>query len=118
MTRLYVDCDDTLALYGNEAGENPLGVELGYPWRPNEPLIDAINDFVAKYPRTTVIIWSGGGRDYAEEFRQRLLPDINASAAEKDDSVLDADCIVIDDCFFPACRHYFPDDLSWTELGH
>ena len=69
---LYIDCDDTLVLWLDEwgqplEGQNPYGGG-SQKWILNEPLIDAIKKWYISYQppiRGEVIIWSGGGAQYA-----------------------------------------------------
>jgi len=82
MKRLFVDCDDTLALFEGE-GIHPYGLLHGLPWKPNKPLIQRIKDFRAKNPDALIVIWSGGGEDYARVWMERLLSDIDADAMTK-----------------------------------
>jgi len=62
---LFLDCDGTLVLWGdNGAG----GINTDYTI--NVPLIEAVNEWQSRDPGRFVIVWSGGGKDYAERWRQ------------------------------------------------
>tara|TARA_Y100000310_G_scaffold251408_1_gene257877 strand:- start:3980 stop:4528 length:549 start_codon:yes stop_codon:yes gene_type:complete len=74
--RLFVDCDDTLVIYETSEEKNPYGFYLGESWHPNEPLIEGIKKFQENNPNAAIIIWSGGGRKYAEEWTKRLFEKI------------------------------------------
>ena len=64
--RLFVDCDDTLVLFEGD-GPHPYGAydEEG---TPNRPLIDRVNAFEGH-----VVVWSGGGSEYARFIGERYL---------------------------------------------
>lgn len=64
MKRLFVDVDDTLVLY-NKVGPNPLGLYMGTPYSFNTRLVDGIREFHRENPASLIVIWSGGGKDYA-----------------------------------------------------
>ena len=76
MARLFIDCDDTLVLWLGEDGEgdggpNPYGGGKE-KWEPNRALIAAIESSREEYEE--VVVWTGGGSDYARVWRDRLLP--------------------------------------------
>lgn len=103
--RLFVDCDDTLALYClpdgrcDHGGVHPYGTTYT-PWVPNEPLIGHVKAFRERHPDSLIVVWSGGGKEYAQRFIDRLLPDLGIIAMDKwepnTDLVRSAD-IVVDD---------------------
>ena len=64
---MFVDCDDTLVIY-ESGGKHPFGDYCGEPWKPHEALVEAINAWEGD-----VFIWSGGGRDYARMWGERLI---------------------------------------------
>lgn len=71
--RLFVDVDDTLVIYeedGNDA--HPYGVYLGQPWHANKRLIQGIKNFREENPEALIVIWSGGGKQYAQEWAEQL----------------------------------------------
>ena len=77
MPKLFVDVDDTLVLYeGREPGPNPLGLEIGHDFRVNEKLIAAIKIWVRRNPGGQVVVWSGGGEDYARAAAERFIPGV------------------------------------------
>jgi hypothetical protein len=101
--RLFLDCDDTLIRYQDTSNDtHHYGVLLhGTPWSPNEDLLARVREFAATYPTALVVIWSGGGAEYAEQCARMLqLDDIGASYFIKDRSTMflvrEGD-IVIDD---------------------
>jgi hypothetical protein len=65
--QIFVDCDDTLVLYDSHTGIHPYGVRHGEPWRPNQPLVDALLE--TEHP---VFVWSGGVARYAEIIAGKL----------------------------------------------
>ena len=105
MANLFVDVDDTLVLY-DKAGPNPYGVYMGTSWSANEPLIEGIKQFAQDNPDAVIVIWSGGGKDYAGMWAHHLRLDGLMVAMDKDDMAVkelirDGD-IVVDDM-----------DVSW-----
>ncbi len=107
MRQLFVDCDDTLIIYDNpdsSEGQHAYGYLQGYPWHPNEKLVSYIKWFAAEYPRTLIVIWSGGGGDYARTIANRILGDLEVATMIKDDTTYDLvrpNDIVFDDCDLP-----------------
>lgn len=83
--RLFVDCDDTLVLFDGETGEiHPYGFWRDAPYHINEPLITFIKKFAEKRPNALIVIWSGGGHEYARAVANELLPDVEVWALTKD----------------------------------
>ena len=68
---LFIDVDDTLIIY-NRPPPNPYGYCQGIPWWVNQPLLDGIRLFHKANPETPIIIWSGGGKEYAEIWIDRF----------------------------------------------
>ena len=66
MITLWVDCDDTLVLYEQEA-PNPFGMYIGDKWQPNTRLIEAVEKWNGR-----LVVWSGGGKDYASTCAKTL----------------------------------------------
>ncbi len=67
--RLFVDCDDTLVLWPEKPAEgSPL--YYGDKYTLNVALMNAIAEVADEY--ADVIIWSGGGKDYASMWARRL----------------------------------------------
>lgn len=100
--RLFVDCDDTLILY-SQTGINPYGVHYGTPYIVNEGLAEFIRQYAAAMPDALIVIWSGGGKEYARECAKLAgVDDIGAAYLIKDRStfdLVDKDSIVFDDQF-------------------
>lgn len=97
--RLFVDCDDTLVLWTDASGavEDDRGHPYGAGakgWKPNEALIDCITRRRAEFE--TVIVWSGGGAEYAGKWLERLLPWADFCAS-KDIKLPRADDLCVDD---------------------
>ena len=65
MVSLFVDCDDTLVLY-LEVGPNPYGIYWGTPYEVNHRLVEGMLRFGERYPEALIVVWSGGGLEYAE----------------------------------------------------
>ena len=64
---IFVEVDDTLVLYDpSRSGPHPYGVFDGIPWKPNERLIEGLK--AAARDGTVVIVWSGGGRQYVQQW--------------------------------------------------
>lgn len=99
--RLFVDCDDTLILYDSAGEIHPYGFIKDEPYRVNEPLVAFIKRFRAKYPNELIVIWSGGGRDYALRVALEAgLGGLGTSTLVKDSTtfyLVGEDDIVVDD---------------------
>ncbi len=99
--RLFVDCDDTLILFDSEGEIHPFGFWRDDPYRINEPLVVFIRQFRKENPEGFIVIWSGGGQEYATQVvREVNLEDVTAWHMIKDKTtfhlVREGD-IVIDD---------------------
>ncbi len=98
---LWVDVDDTLVIYDDtESVTHPYGTYNGTPWTANEPLLAGIRKFLEDQPNSLVVIWSGGGILYANEWRTRLLPGLDVSSLGKNPqtaSLIRPGDIVVDD---------------------
>lgn len=81
MSRLWVDVDGTLI-----DGED----------RPNYALILAINKLV-RSTNTELVVWSGGGAQYAEVWAHRLFPWTPFRVASKDPWLPQPADLIIDD---------------------
>ena len=106
MNRLFVDVDDTLIIYedGEDEERHPYGYLKGYSYHANEPLVDYIKWFAKEYPEALIVIWSGGGGDYARTIAERALPDLEVATMIKDETtypLVGADDIVVDDQDLP-----------------
>lgn len=63
--RVFVDIDDTLILWSKD--DQP---------HPNIPLIEALTLFARHRPLDPIMVWSGGGMDYAARWAQKYLPEV------------------------------------------
>jgi len=115
MTRLFVDVDDTLVLY-DKVGPNPYGLYHGTPWTPNHRLVEGIKQFRLDNPTELIVVWSGGGLEYAHQWNHDLGFDDTIISLTKDVSTLhlvrDGD-IVVDDQDLGGKRTHKPDE--WPE---
>lgn len=120
VTRLFVDCDDTLVLWLNDGkvtagpllpeGPHPYGAGADR-WLPNEVLIEAIRARQKAEPRT-LVIWTGGGTDYARTWADRLMPNEYDAALSKDTRLpLPGDLCIDDMPLKVAC-----DVLTWQQF--
>ena len=114
---LFVDVDDTLI--GWQAAVNvqqPDGFYMETPWVANEKLIEGIRAYRKDNPWAVIIIWSGGGKKYAEMWAHRLGLDHLSSSMVKDkmayDLISEGD-IVIDDEDLGGHRTHKPNE--WPE---
>ena len=113
--RLFVDCDGTLLLYPAE-GEHQLGAYDGLQWTPNHALIQGIKDYVKKHPDALVVVWSGGGRRYAQICQRMVgLGDIAAAMVKSGATInlVRPGDIVVDDQELGGVRTHKPDE--WPE---
>jgi hypothetical protein len=75
LAKLFIDVDDTLVLYLDQIdGPHPLGLWNGLEFRVNTPLIEAVREWMVRNSNGQVIVWSGGGADYAKEAADRFVP--------------------------------------------
>lgn len=96
---IFVDVDDTLVLFDGDK-VNPYGVINGKPYKPNLALIEKLKNF-----KGHIVVWSGGGRDYARMVAKIVMPKelrftVGSKVAEL--STFQAGDIIIDDqkeCF-------------------
>jgi hypothetical protein len=99
--RLYVDCDDTLVLWldgdGDVAdGPNPYGTGPDR-WKPNEGLIIALENWRMRHPEIDeIVLWTGGGTDYAQLWLRRVYPAAD-DAISKDTRIPRPDDLCVDD---------------------
>jgi len=120
MTSLFVDCDDTLALFCWKPEEprcphgniHPYGSKHS-PWDANTRLLEGIRAFRAANPEADIVIWSGGGREYAQTFIDTLLPDIKAISWDKikpwiQAMVQEGDIVVDDQPIVSKGTHFYP----------
>jgi len=115
--RLFVDVDDTAVFYlDGEDGPHPYGYSHGVPWEPNEKLIQGMRDFVEDNPDELVVLWSGGGWEYAKQWADRLNLADGIVALGKDQktlSLIKKGDIVVDDMDLGGLRTHKPDE--WPE---
>jgi hypothetical protein len=118
---LWVDVDDTLVIYDDDGKmTHPAGIHYGTAWKVNEPLLAGIRAFRMIYPDAMIVLWSGGGVDYARTWRDRLLADVDAHAFGKNPqiaSLIKEDDIVVDDYVDFKCpaRVYGPHEWPLKE---
>lgn len=66
---LFVDCDSTLVLWNEKQVD---GIWMRDTYCFNQRLVDAINNFRQTNDCEGVIVWSGGGQNYAEGWCRKL----------------------------------------------
>lgn len=98
MSRLFVDCDDTLVLWDN-AAEGSFELYNGSKWELNHPLIGDIACFLGSHPEYELVVWSGGGIDYAQRWAEKAFVHHNFSIAPKDMRVPSDKDICVDDMY-------------------
>mgnify|MGYP000359170690 CR=1 FL=1 len=80
---------------------HPYGFVRGERYRWNEPLIAFIKEFRAKYPDALIVIWSGGGVQYAQHAAESMgLDYLDITYLDKDVTtfhLVGEDDIVVDD---------------------
>lgn len=95
---IYVDVDDTLVLWQEGLSPNPEAVPretyFGDPWVLNTRLIEGLK---AAAKQEFIVVWSGGGMQYAEMWVDRLGLRNLVMVAEKNFKVVEPGDIVIDD---------------------
>ena len=119
---LFVDVDDTLIIY-DRPPPNPYGYYQGIPWRVNQPILDGIRRFHADNVEAPIIIWSGGGKEYAEMWIYRFGLAGLAVGMLKDHwalSLIQEGDIVVDDLDEPWRTHspnQWPPEQSTGQKG-
>ncbi len=99
--RLFVDCDDTLVLWLDDEGDvadgpNPYGNGHEH-WKPNEELVIALENWRMRHPTIDeIILWSGGGTDWARSWLRRIYPAADG-AISKDPRIPRSDDLCVDD---------------------
>jgi hypothetical protein len=79
MPRLFIDVDDTLVIYPDHLpGPNPAGLRTGLSHRANAALVNAIHVWQATNVTGQVVVWSGGGEEYARDAANMFIPDVQA----------------------------------------
>jgi len=64
----FIDVDNTLVIFGNSS-PHPYGVIMGDAFEPNYKLVERLKNFDGD-----IVIWSGGGSDYARQVARMVLP--------------------------------------------
>ena len=98
---LFVDCDDTLIMWLDEydqpkEGQNPYGGG-SQRWRVNEGVRAGVLKWRKQNPRGEIVIWSGGGVDYARRWGWEVLPATDHIAHFKDPRIPRRGDVVVDD---------------------
>lgn len=109
MNTLYIDIDDTLVTWlSEEDGPHPYGAGAK-EWRVNQGVLG-----LAERWEGPIVVWSGGGKDYAEMWGNRLLHHLNWTASAKFNPGVEEGDLFIDDSPFDAWKHacIHPRDLS------
>ena len=96
--RLFVDCDDTLVLWDDTHQNQDKTLWIRDSWQPNTQLIAAVKSYADNVQPDLVIIWSGGGLEYARGWLERLFPDERGwVAASKDTTLPESGDLCVDD---------------------
>ena len=107
---LFVDCDDTLILWDNTPLESGL---YSAKYEVNTKLIEAVHKYLA-HTKDNLVVWSGGGEEYARRWARMCFPDTEWEAISKDITLPDAelDDVCVDDMdIVPAAPV-----LTWQEF--
>ena len=126
--RLFVDCDDTLIIYDNivcawpdkpcEVHDHPFAVTRGETYKINEPLVASIKAYVEDNPCALVVIWSGGGAQYARAIADVVLSGVDVMTMIKDKTsfhmVRPGDIVVDDMSLYVPTQVYQPDEWVYT----
>lgn len=111
--KLYIDIDDTLVTWLAEDMDTPHPYGYGAEgWRANED----VRAFAYAWDGD-LVIWSGGGRDYAETWARRLLPDLKWTAFAKFNAIPGPDDVFIDDMPFEAWAHRSVHPMCLSPVG-
>lgn len=110
MKRLFVDCDDTLIIYDNiacswpdkpcDVHDHPFAILRGESYKINGPLVESIKAYIYDNPCALVVIWSGGGAQYARAIADIALPGVDVVTMIKDKTtfyMVRSGDIVVDD---------------------
>lgn len=102
---LYVDCDDTMVTWlGPNAGDGPHPYGYGADrWEPNVAVLRYVEQAHAR--GQDIVVWSGGGQDYAAEWGRKLLPHIPHVALSKFNAIARDGDVFLDDMPFAAWAH-------------
>lgn len=97
LKRLFVDCDGTLLLFPEydtpDSQINVMGTVT------NQPLVDAIERWAQWHPDSEVVVWSGGGREYAAQAMRLFIAPVveRCTSWSKDTRLPVAGDLVVDD---------------------
>lgn len=102
MKRLFVDCDSTLVLWKDDEIDPATSFIIRNNYDVNYPLIEAVHKFMSTHKDWLLIIWSGGGLDYATGWANRFFRDENGNqqydlSLAKDYRIPDEKDICVDD---------------------
>lgn len=90
-----VDCDDTLVIWEDEVlRPHPFG-NGAERWTPNRDLIELLR--ILYTDGHMIMIWSGGGLDYARRWRLKLVPFVQQDGGKSRDWLFPPDTVFIDD---------------------
>lgn len=73
MPRLFVDCDETLVLWDDEHQNQDRTLWVRDKYKLNMPLIGDVNCFLDHHPEYHLVVWSGGGMDYAAGWARKAF---------------------------------------------
>lgn len=113
MQRVFIDVDDTLVKWIGPGDAHPYGKDAD-TWEPHTELIELVKSLFS-HPAYAVIVWSGGGRSYAEYWAQKLLGVHYDVALAKDLTLAQPGDILIDDMELGVKvdhEYYHPDNIS------
>lgn len=99
--RLFVDIDDTLILW-NKAKEDSSFLTR---YSPNPAVIRFVRVFRQFHPGHEVIVWSLGGKDYAEKHAADYLPGMYDECRSKYPHIPSMGDVFLDDDPLPSYRH-------------
>ena len=123
--RLFIYVDDTLVKSQESTSQeqHPYCYYVSTPCTANEPLIEGIKQWRADHKENLIVIWSGGGRDYAQMWIDRLLPGLGivgmGKSSELAETIVSSQGIVVDDVIDFPCAAEILDPVDWpTSSGY
>lgn len=99
MPRLFVDCDDTLVLWEAEHLNQDRTLWVRDKYELNMALIGDINCFLQHHEDYQLVVWSGGGVDYASIWAARCHFSPRAVILPKDMRTPTDQDICVDDMY-------------------